>query len=214
MQGKRRLFLEAACAKSVSPYTHIEVKMIPILITGPAVEPVSLAEMKAWLRLDGNDEDDLVAALTTAARLLVEASAGRFLITQVWRIVRDAWPADSIINAPYGPLTGLQAARVFDAQGNPQLLSASIFTVETAHEPARLRVVGVPMGPGRAREGIEIDLILGYGPTPADVPAVLRQAIRLLVAYWFENRGDGRRRDLTLPKDVATLIAPYRRARL
>lgn len=188
--------------------------MIPILITGPAVEPVPLAEMKAWLRLDGTDEDGLVSALTTAARLLVEASVGRFLITQVWRVVRDVWPADGLVRAPYGPLAGLQMARIFDAQGAAQTLSADLFAVETAHEPGRLRVVGSPPAPGRGREGIALDLILGYGPTPSDVPEVLRQAVRLLVAHWFENRGDGRRRDLTLPADVSVLIAPYRRARL
>lgn len=188
--------------------------MIPILITGPAVEPVPLAEMKAWLRLDGTDEDSLVAALTTAARLLVEASAGRFLITQVWRVVRHAWPADGVITAPYGPLSGLQTAQIFDAQGAAQTLSADLFAVESAYEPGRLRVVGSPPVPGRRREGIALDLILGYGPTPGHVPEVLRQAVRLLVAHWFENRGDGRRRDLALPADVAALIAPYRRARL
>ena len=47
---------------------------------------------------------------------------------------------------------------------------------------------------------------------PADVPEPLRQAIRLLVAHWYENRGliavGGQ--TAVLPATVAALIAPYR----
>ena len=45
------------------------------------------------------------------------------------------------------------------------------------------------------------------------MPAPLRLAIRMLVARWFENRGDilG---EQTLPPEVQTLLAPYRRTRL
>ena len=56
--------------------------MNPILITGPAVEPVTLAEMRAYLRLDDTAEDDLVAALVTTARQCVESASGRMLIIQ------------------------------------------------------------------------------------------------------------------------------------
>ena len=37
--------------------------MTSTLIAGPGEEPVSLAEAKAWCRIDGDDEDGLVAAL-------------------------------------------------------------------------------------------------------------------------------------------------------
>jgi uncharacterized phiE125 gp8 family phage protein len=41
--------------------------MNPILIDGPAVEPVALADMRAFLRLDDAAEDDLVTALIGTA---------------------------------------------------------------------------------------------------------------------------------------------------
>jgi uncharacterized phiE125 gp8 family phage protein len=39
--------------------------------------------------------------------------------------------------------------------------------------------------------GIAIDLRAGYGESAGDVPALLVQAVRLLVARSFEHRGNG-----------------------
>jgi uncharacterized phiE125 gp8 family phage protein len=67
--------------------------------------------------------------------------------------------------------------------------------------------------PGLPAEGIHLDVVVGFGQAGSDVPAPLVQAIRLLVARWFENRGDAPA-GTALPPDVAALVAPYRRARL
>ncbi|HVW94201.1 MAG TPA: hypothetical protein VHB74_16540, partial [Devosia sp.] len=45
--------------------------MTSFLLEGPAAEPVTLADAKAFLKLDASDEDALVSTLVTAARLHV-----------------------------------------------------------------------------------------------------------------------------------------------
>jgi hypothetical protein len=62
---------------------------------------------------------------------------------------------------------------------------------------------------GARISGIEIDVVAGYGDA-ADVPEPLRQAIRLLVAHWFEDRMLVGAAEAPLPKTVDALIAPYR----
>ena len=55
-------------------------------------------------------------------------------------------------------------------------------------------------------------MTVGYGDAAIDVPEPLRQAIRLLVAHWYENRGliVPAASIAVLPATVAALIAPYR----
>jgi len=189
--------------------------MTPILVAGPAVEPIGLADIKGWLRLDDNGQDDLVMMLVTAARLLVEAASRRLLITQTWRLVLDRWPADRIVRVPLAPLQGLSAARVRGVDGALVAVPVAAFRLDTLGEPGRVILTGVVPGPGTATSGIELDVVAGYGPLPDDVPMPLRQAIRMLAARWFEHRGDGSApADTTLPEELTALVAPYRRARL
>jgi uncharacterized phiE125 gp8 family phage protein len=187
--------------------------MTPLLIAGPAVEPVTLAEMRLYLRLDDTVEDDLVSALIKAARLLVEASCGRQLIAQTWRLTLDRWPSGRAVLLPVSPLISVARVRIYDAAGAGTDLAASLYRADPVADPPRVIVEAAAPDPGRAFHGIEIDVVAGFGAAAVDVPAPLVQAIRLLVARWFENRGDSPA-DAPLPPDIAALVAPYRRARL
>ena len=43
--------------------------MSSFLLTAPAVEPLSLAEAKAFLRVEHGDDDDVIGALISASRV-------------------------------------------------------------------------------------------------------------------------------------------------
>ena len=187
--------------------------MPAILLTGPAGEPVTLAEAKAHLRVEHDDADDAIAALIAGARVHIEAQTRRALITQVWRLTRDVWPIDGRILVLPAPLRQLAAARVVMLDGTQQSINTNLFTADKAGAPAILA-----FGPGtlpmsdRPVAGIELDVEVGYGDSSGDVPAPLRQAIRLLIAHWYENRGitaSGREAAM-LPHTVSALVAPYR----
>ena len=68
----------------------------------------------------------------------------------------------------------------------------------------------LPM-PTRIAAGIELDIAVGFGDAASDVPEPLRQAIRLLVAHWYENRALVAGAEVApVPANAAALIAPYR----
>src|SRR5918997_1526941 len=102
--------------------------MIPILVEGPAVEPVGLAEMRAYLRVDDGAEDDLIAGLVKAARLMVEASSRRTLVASRWRILLDRWPTGRIVHLPLAPLLGVERIAVTGSSGVPEDLPPSAYS--------------------------------------------------------------------------------------
>ena len=187
--------------------------MTPVMIEGPATEPVSLADMKTYLRVVDEADDDLIASLIEAARTTVEAATGRLLIRQTWRMVLDAWPEGRILRVPLAPFAGLAAARVAEDAGTMADVPPGYFVVDSLSEPGRIAAGPKVPAPGISAAGIELDIVVGYGSAPEAVPMPLRQAVRQLAAGFYERRGD-EVNAATLPAEIAALIAPYRRMRL
>ena len=181
-----------------------------ILLTAPALEPVALDEARAYLRVEHHDDDETIAALIAGARIHVEATTRRALVSQSWRLTRDVWPEDGRIAVRPGPLQALTAARVYDFDNNAQDVDLQAFVPDLGGSALTFAPWALP-APGRVALGIELDVTVGYGDAAIDVPEPLRQAIRLLTAHWYENRGlvagGG---GAVLPETVAALLSPYR----
>ena len=187
--------------------------MISYLLAGPAGEPVSLVEAKAFLRLDSDAEDGLLATLIAAARLHIESVSGRALLRQTWRLVLDRWPAERVVSLPVTPLISIEAVTAFDEQGDDHAVPVGQFLTEPERLLLPRAVEGMP--DLRERLGLEIDYVAGFGEA-ADVPPDLKQALLVLVGHWFENRdavlvaGAG----AVIPFGFDRLVASYRKVRL
>lgn len=191
--------------------------MALVMRTAPGCEPISVAEAKAYLRIDGSSEDILISSLILTSRLHIEAALGLALISQGWRLVLDRWPRSGAVKLPLRPMQDITEVRVLDADGIPKIVNANSYVVDTAGVPPRLiaTVAGWPKQ-GRAANGIEIDLTAGYGGEAKDVPEPIRQALLMLVAHWYEHRdpveigSDA----VAIPSGVSRLLKPYRMVRI
>ncbi|WP_172122759.1 head-tail connector protein [Devosia sp. 919] len=188
--------------------------MTSYLLAGPAEEPVSLAEAKAFLRVDDGAEDALITTLIGAARVHLEGVTGRALLAQTWRIVLDDWPTTRCVRLPVTPFISLLDINAVDDAGGLHPIALAQFL----SEPDRLLLPATVSGMPRLREqqGLEIDYVAGFGTEPEDVPADIRQALLVLVAHWFEHRdaviiaGSG----AVVPSGFDRLVQRYKRVLL
>jgi uncharacterized phiE125 gp8 family phage protein len=195
------------------------------LNTPPALEPVTLDEAKAQLRVTYDQEDALIGALITAARQRIEGELGIALIATGFREIHDAWPLEvgtavpvtdpltALFSGPIrlvrGPLISVTAIAVADGTGTFQTVNPASYAAEVGSRPGRIAPYDVAWpAPGVPTGGVRIDYTAGYGAGEGDVPAPLRQAILQLVADGFEHRSDA---PLSI---VEPWIASFRRVRL
>lgn len=165
--------------------------MSHLLITAPTVEPVSVPEAAAHLRVTVNDEDPLVASLIQAARMHVEAYTGRALVTQTWELRLPDFPA--YLELPRAPFASITSITYIDAASATQTLAESAYQVVTDSgpycQPARVVPAYNQQWPAvRAQEDdLRVRYVAGYG-VPRTVPAPLRAAMLLLVGHLYEHR--------------------------
>lgn len=182
-----------------------------VLTTPPALEPVTLIEVKQHLRVSHTQDDELIATMAKAARQVTETLCGCKWMTQGWELTRDVWPAELRevgICLPFGPVQTVSAITVVGDSG-PITVPPSAYALAAASN-RQLVFLATPPAPVQATGGITIDFAVGMDD-PEDVPGPVRQAIALLTAHFYERREVVEPRSLrALPRSVDALLAPYR----
>jgi len=175
--------------------------------TAPAVEPVSLANMKLHLRVDSTDDNDLITSLIVASRQWCEDYEGRSYITQTITAKIDRFSDEIIIPRP--KLQSVTAIKYIDTSGDEQTLDSGIYDVDIYREPGRI-TRGYNQNWANYRgdvNGIEIIYIAGYGDASTDVPDRTIAAIKLLCGHLFEHRESTSELSLKeIPMGVTSLL--------
>ncbi len=141
--------------------------------------------------------------------------SGLALLVQSWRLALDRWPRSGRAVLAIHPVREVLSVTVFGSEGEASLLAPSGYEADTLSRPARIHFSEMP-APARVMNGIEIDFAAGFGEAGTDVPDLLRRAILLLVAHWYEFRtgfGPGDQ-PVSYPAGYDRLISGYRARRL
>jgi uncharacterized phiE125 gp8 family phage protein len=181
----------------------------------PTVEPVTLTEAKAFLRLSGSAEDGLIEGLIRAAREDVERATGLALIDQAWRLAIDCIPRSDIVLLMRHPVREIIAVTAYGTEGEASLVGAGDYQADVVSRPARLLFIRRPQ-PMRAMNGLDIDFRAGFGEAGTDVPDLLRRAILVLAAHWYEFRASygPDEQPVSYPPAYERMIASYRDRRI
>lgn len=185
-----------------------------VLVTGPAVEPVTLPEVKAVLVIEDIADDMLLSDMIAEARAHLEHVSGMAFITQTWRLSLDQWPRGGLpwwdgvregawsdlaasVNAlelPVWPLLSVASVTTYDDANTATVADiADAFDVDIYSRPGRLALRSGQVWPSATRpsNAVQIVYTAGYGATAAAVPPPIKRAIKQMVAYMYSHRGDG-----------------------
>jgi uncharacterized phiE125 gp8 family phage protein len=179
--------------------------------------PVSLADAKLHLRVDGDDEDILIEALLDAAVQYLDGWSGilgRCLISQQWQVQLSAWPGCPL-RLPFPGISGVSVG-YRDNDGVDQSVDDALYQT---YDDARGTVLAfrsaftAPTLQDERADAVTIAFAAGYGDGPQDIPAPLRAAILLLIGHWYQNREAVNVGSpvTELPFAVRSLVEPFRR---
>jgi uncharacterized phiE125 gp8 family phage protein len=179
------------------------------LIQAPLTEPLSLADAKSWLKVETNDDDLLIAGIITSARLTIEAVTGLLMIDQLWRFSIGPHAYKRPLTLPLRPLSALKAVRLRAMTGSVNDLSLDRAVIMSKSKAEFF----LPLDSGLPFDGadqLEIDAQMGFGAEGTKTPSALVTAMRLLVAFWYENRGEpASDNSQPWPAAIHALLHPY-----
>lgn len=199
----------------------------PVLISPPELPVVTLAEAKAHLRVDHDDDDALIAGLIRAATDHLDGWTGILgccLVEQTWRQDFDCFARELLL--PLGPVIGVTGVTWRNAAGAVATVSPSVYDLRTdAGGRSLIRFDDDFTSPSDLHESraVAVTYRSGYEtipqqdeplfvPAKVTVPDPLRVAILLLAGHWYQNREATIPATINaLPFAVDALIAPYRR---
>lgn len=177
-------------------------------ITDAATEPVTLAQAKAHLRVDGSDEDALITAFITAARHDAENRLGRALLQSTWRLTMNGFPRwpSSAVALQMAPIIAITGVQYYDPAGTLQTLDPAAYRLaDHTLEP----IAAWPATQARL-DAVQATYTAGYGTTASAVPAPIVQWILLALGDLYANRERSAERPVVAHGFADALLDPYR----
>ena len=178
-----------------------------------AVEPLSLSDAKLHCYIDTTATDALVTALINVARNWVEQYCLNSLITQTWTVTYDyfdtannEWIRKRKLRLPQSPVQSITSITSYDLNNNATVFDPANYMLsgdrivlnDTSEWPSALRKF----------DCLQIVFKAGYGDAAANVPNNIIQAMKMLVATWYEQR-DALTNDILAKNNMQLLPVPF-----
>jgi len=198
------------------------------VITEPSQEPVTLQEVKEYIRDDDATDERDIRHYIESARRFCEEHTGRALMTQTLTLFLDAfedienplWEGTrtgpylnyykNYIVLPRSPVASVTHVKTYDDADTATTFAASKYYLDSVREPSRIVLRTGETFPTalRVANAIEVQYVTGY-TTQYNVPEPMRLGILQHIAYLYEHRGDMYDASLPYPPMLRSLYAPY-----
>lgn len=162
-------------------------------LTPPTLEPVTLGEAKAHLRVDTSSDDPYIASLITAAREWCEAYCDETFIHTRYRMTLDSFPVEIELPRPPMATAGTTTAVVVTYTLENQTtatLATNQYRVDRDSTPGVLRTLYNGSWPSHLLDynAVSVTWWGGMGANGTATPQRIKNAILWLVGMWYERR--------------------------
>ena len=158
--------------------------------SSPTVEPLQLSEVKKHLEIANADtaHDEHLQRLLQEAREQVEHDCQVCLVTRTvtekfnWSGDEEYW------QLYYRPVSSVTSITYYDTTNTQQTFSASLYSLDTDRRRIWLNSNSAWPTTYDRWDAITVTYVAGYGANGAAVPQMFKQAMLLLIGYYFEER--------------------------
>ena len=166
---------------------------------------ITTAKLKGHLRVTHSDEDTLIDAYRQAACEFVHAYCNTRIKATAVTAKFSGFSAQ--LELPCGPATSITSIKYRNAGGALTTMDFDNVNFDINRSPVLLRFKTIPDVDPHHPAPVEIVFAAGYA-TP---PEPLVQAVRFLVAHFYENRQAAEVANVReIPMGVYALLNPYR----
>lgn len=196
--------------------------------TQPTAEPVSLQEVKQYLRIEDSTDERVIRPFIETARRFCEEHIGRALMQQTITMFVDAYDDtndplwEGTRTGPYlnyyknyiqlskPPVISVTSVSTFDDDDTETTMASSRYYVDTVREPARVVLRQGETFPTalRVANAIKVVYVAGYA-SAYSVPEPIRMGLMQHIAYLYEHRGDMYDGLTPMPPMIKALYQPY-----
>ena len=167
-------------------FNKIRVFMASIeieVITDSSEEPVTLAEAKAWLKIDHTEDDTTLSGLISASIKTVESYLKNPIITKTI-LYKASFPkyddfGEEYLHLPYTP-TAINSVKIYDTANTAN-------TLTTSSNFGKKVLLGAYTVSPRNNQAYHVEFTSGIAPDAANTPQDIKMAIKELVSYYFEG---------------------------
>lgn len=207
-----------------------------ILAEQPIELPITLAELKAWLKITNNAQNTLLINIIKAVTLSAEAYTKRDFIVKNYITYRDFfgdigenpaydfypaqianiennWP----ITIRKSPFNELEQIEYIDKDNQDQVFDNQklyVINKESYSQIGSMGRLNWPAVTHDRQQAVKLSFSAGYGATSADIPEDIKQALLAHAAYVFKNRGDCSSSSCDCSTAPSTALATYNQYRI
>jgi uncharacterized phiE125 gp8 family phage protein len=181
----------------------------------PGTEPLTVSEVKNWIKVDHSADDTLIESLIKAARLSAENYTGIKLFTQT---IVETWDSAPIADHTYNqfsgislstwPVQSISSVQYSDEDGVNQTWSSGNYMVDLNSYPCRISPNFDTSWPTLqfTMKAITVTYIAGYSSVD-NIPDDIKTAMYLMITSWYDNRTDSIKK---MPTASESLLNPYK----